>query len=177
MWRDGPDGRLFVTCMFETCGSTWNGHRLAHTLAVEIHSFTRRQSPGLARRRRRRPGLRHDAMHGIGIPAPGTPTLLMRGPTAAGTSLVGSATTVSGLCPIAGPTEYVSPVQCAAYDAQKHINRGSIAILAASHAEGRWFEREFHRGRNTSKAGVISARSTGQSHLRHGGLNSGKGTC
>src|ERR1700730_7260978 len=55
-------------------------------------------------------------------------------------SLFGSASTVSGLCPIAGPTQCVSPVQCAAYDAQKHINRRSIAIFAASHAEGRWFD-------------------------------------
>src|SRR5271163_4730755 len=71
---------------------------------------------------------------------PGTATLLICGATTARKSLVGSASTVSGLCPIAGPTECVSPVQCAAYDAQKHINRRSTTIFATSHAEGRWFE-------------------------------------
>jgi hypothetical protein len=47
---------------------------------------------------------------------------------------------VSGLCPIPGRTEYVSPAQYAAYDAQKHINRRSKVISPASHAEGRWFD-------------------------------------
>jgi hypothetical protein len=47
---------------------------------------------------------------------------------------------VSGLCPICGPTEYVSPAQYAAYDARKHINCRSKVISPASHAEGRWFD-------------------------------------
>ena len=58
-----------------------------------------------------------DAMLGIGILAPRNPTLRVNEETTARKSLVGSASTVSGLCPIPGPIEYVSPVQCAAYDA------------------------------------------------------------
>ncbi len=54
--------------------------------------------------------------------------------------LVGSASTVSGLCPFAGQAEYVSPAQCGAYAAQTQINRRSVAISSASHAEGRWFD-------------------------------------
>jgi len=47
---------------------------------------------------------------------------------------------VSGLCPFAGRTEYVSAAQCGAYDAKTQIIRRPVAILSASHAEGRWFD-------------------------------------
>ena len=47
---------------------------------------------------------------------------------------------MSGLCPFAGQAEYVSPAQCGVYDAQAQINRRSVAISSASHAEGRWFD-------------------------------------
>jgi len=39
---------------------------------------------------------------------PGTAALLVREKQQRGKSLVGSASTVSGLCPIAGPPEYVT---------------------------------------------------------------------
>ena len=99
-----------------------------------------------------------DAVLGIGIPAPRNPNAArQRRSSGEESPLLGSASTVSGLCPIAGPTEYVSPVQCAAYDAQKHINRRSIAIFAASHAEGRWFDpsrdhRSDYRGQRVENA-------------------------
>ena len=54
-----------------------------------------------------------DAMLGIGMPAPRNPRSCpqrKRQPKL----LVGSASTVSGLCPFAGQTEYVSPAQCGA---------------------------------------------------------------
>lgn len=38
---------------------------------------------------------------------------------------------MSGLCPFAGQTEYVSPAQCGAYDAYEQINRRSVAIPSA----------------------------------------------
>lgn len=45
--------------------------------------------------------------------------------------LVGSASTVSGLCPFAGQAECVSAAQYGAYDAQTQINRRSVAISSA----------------------------------------------
>ena len=47
---------------------------------------------------------------------------------------------MSGLCPFAGQTEYVSAAQCDAYDAQTQINRRSVAIPSARKAEGRRFD-------------------------------------
>ena len=38
---------------------------------------------------------------------------------------------MSGLCPFAGQAEDVSPAQCGAYDAQKQINRRSVANPSA----------------------------------------------
>ncbi len=68
-----------------------------------------------------------DSILGIGVPAPRNPDAAHR---ASGSTkpLVGSASTVSGLCPFAGQPEYVSAAQCGAYDAQTQINRRSVAI-------------------------------------------------
>lgn len=38
---------------------------------------------------------------------------------------------MSGLCPFAGQTEYVSAAQRGAYDAQNQINRRSVVIPPA----------------------------------------------
>ncbi|SIA40730.1 Uncharacterised protein [Mycobacteroides abscessus subsp. abscessus] len=71
-----------------------------------------------------------DAMLGIGVPAPQSLGAAHRASGSA-KPLDGSASTVSGLCPFVGQPEYVSAVQCGAYDAQNQINRRSVAISSA----------------------------------------------